>query len=77
VAIPTPSFTAAAPPGRPESRSTMLSWSLLFLVLAIVAGVFGFAGIASMSAGIAKILFFVFLILFLASLLMGRRPKGV
>jgi len=51
----------------------MLGWSLLFFLLAIAAGVFGFLGIASTLAGIAKILFVVFIVLFIASLIFGRR----
>lgn len=47
----------------------MLHWSLVFLVVALVAAIFGFGGIASTSAGIAKILFGLFLILFLISFL--------
>ena len=49
----------------------MLYYALLFLVVAIIAGALGFGGIAGASVGIAKILFFVFLILFLASLVFG------
>jgi uncharacterized membrane protein YtjA (UPF0391 family) len=49
----------------------MLRWSAIFLVIAIVAAVFGFGGIALAAAGIARILFFVFLILFLVSLISG------
>ena len=49
----------------------MLRWSAIFLVIAIVAAVFGFGGIALAAAGIARILFFVFLILFLVSLIGG------
>jgi uncharacterized membrane protein YtjA (UPF0391 family) len=49
----------------------MLYWTLVFLVVALVAGLFGFGGIASASAGIAKILFAVFILLFLASLVFG------
>ena len=51
----------------------MLGYSLIFLLVALVAGLFGFGFIASTAAGIAKILFFVFLVLFLLSLVMGRR----
>jgi uncharacterized membrane protein YtjA (UPF0391 family) len=47
----------------------MLRWSLGFLIVALVAAIFGFAGIAIAAAGIAKILFYLFVILFLASLL--------
>ncbi|BDC49579.1 UPF0391 membrane protein [Bryobacterales bacterium F-183] len=51
----------------------MLHYSIVFLIVAIIAGLFGFGVIASTAAGIAKILFVVFLVLFLASFLMGRR----
>ena len=51
----------------------MLSWALTFLVIALVAGLFGFGIIAGTSIAIAKILFFIFLILFLVSLIAGRR----
>jgi uncharacterized membrane protein YtjA (UPF0391 family) len=50
----------------------MLRWALIFLVVAIVAAVFGFGGIAEDAAWIAKILCFVFLIFFVVSLVMGR-----
>ncbi|MCD2177947.1 DUF1328 domain-containing protein [Rhizobium sp. C1] len=55
----------------------MLYYALMFLVVAIIAGALGFGGIAGASVGIAKILFFVFLILFLASLIFGgfRRAR--
>lgn len=56
----------------------MLSWALIFFVVAIIAAVFGFGGIASASAGIAQILFFIFLVLFVVSLVMamfGGRDK--
>ncbi len=46
----------------------MLGWALTFLVIAIIAGVFGFGGIAVASAGIAKIIFYVFLLLLVVSL---------
>ena len=49
----------------------MLGWALTFLVVAIVAALFGFGGIAVASAGIAKLLFFVFLVLFAVMLLAG------
>lgn len=57
----------------------MLYWALIFFVVALIAGAFGFGGIASASAGIVQILFVIFLILLVASLLMhflsGRRPR--
>jgi uncharacterized membrane protein YtjA (UPF0391 family) len=49
----------------------MLRWTLLFLVVAIVAGIFGFAGVMVAAAGIAKLLFYVFLVLFVISLAMS------
>lgn len=49
----------------------MLYWALVFLVVALVAGALGFGGVASASAGIAQVLFFIFLVLFAASLIMG------
>lgn len=55
-----------------ESRilgSIMLSWALTFLVLALIAALFGFGGIAAGAASIAKILFFLFLVLFVVSLI--------
>ncbi len=56
----------------------MLGWALMFLLVALVAGVFGFGGLASASVGIAQILFFIFLLGFLVSLvvhlLRGRAP---
>jgi uncharacterized membrane protein YtjA (UPF0391 family) len=47
----------------------MLRWALGFFIVAVIAAIFGFAGIAMAAAGIAKILFFSFAILFLASVL--------
>jgi uncharacterized membrane protein YtjA (UPF0391 family) len=52
----------------------MLSWTITFLVIALVAALLGFGGIAGAAAGIAKILFFVFLIAFVVTLVLGRRP---
>ncbi|HTP43875.1 MAG TPA: DUF1328 domain-containing protein [Candidatus Acidoferrum sp.] len=46
----------------------MLRWTLIFLVVAMIAGIFGFAGIMLAAAGIAKLLFYVFLVLFVVSL---------
>jgi len=49
----------------------MLKWAVIFLVIALVAAVFGFTDIAAASAGIAKILFGIFLVLFLAAVVIG------
>ena len=57
----------------------MLAWSLIFFIIAIVAAVFRFGGIASAATGIAQILFFIFIVLFLATLVLqlvrGRKPR--
>jgi uncharacterized membrane protein YtjA (UPF0391 family) len=50
----------------------MLRWSLIFLVVALIAAVLGFGGIAGTSVGIAKILFFVFLIVAAVTFLMNQ-----
>jgi len=51
----------------------MLSWAVLFFILALVAAVFGFGGFAGTFAGIAKVLLALFVIAFIVSLFMGRR----
>jgi uncharacterized membrane protein YtjA (UPF0391 family) len=56
----------------------MLGWALTFLVVALLAGVLGFTSVAGAAMGIAKILFFVFLVLFVVSLVMHLvRGRGV
>ena len=58
----------------------MLRWALIFLVVALIAGALGFTGIYVAAAGVAKILFYLFLILFVVSLVMhlarGGRSAG-
>jgi uncharacterized membrane protein YtjA (UPF0391 family) len=49
-----------------------LHYALVFLVLGLIAAVLGFGGLAGASIGIAKILFFVFLVLFAITMLLGR-----
>jgi uncharacterized membrane protein YtjA (UPF0391 family) len=51
----------------------MLRWAIIFFVVAIAAAIFGFGGVAGDAAWIGKILLIVFIILAVASLLMGRR----
>ncbi len=51
----------------------MLHYAWIFLVIAIIAAVLGFGGIAAASADIAKVLFYIFLAIFIISLLVGRR----
>src|SRR4051794_13587262 len=52
-------------------RATMLGWALTFLVVALIAAVLGFGGIAGLSIEIAKIIFFVAIVLFLISAVIG------
>ena len=54
----------------------MLYWALVFLVIALVAGLLGFGGVAAASMGIAQILFFVFLVLFLVMLVANLLRSG-
>jgi uncharacterized membrane protein YtjA (UPF0391 family) len=49
----------------------MLNWALMFFVIALLAAIFGFTGIAVAAASIAKLLFYLFLVLFLVSLVAG------
>ena len=55
----------------------MLNWIITFFILAVLAAIFGFGGLAADFAGIAKFLAVVFVVLFLASLIYsmitGRR----
>jgi uncharacterized membrane protein YtjA (UPF0391 family) len=53
----------------------MLNYALIFLIVALAAGVLGFGVIAGTAASIAKVLFVIFLVLFVVSLLRGRSPK--
>jgi uncharacterized membrane protein YtjA (UPF0391 family) len=55
----------------------MFSWAIAFFIIALIAAIFGFGGIAASAVGIAKIIFVVALILAIVSLLAGRRrPAG-
>ena len=55
----------------------MLYWAFLFLVVALVAAVFGFGGIAATASGIAQILFVISLVLFVISLIAGFARRGL
>jgi uncharacterized membrane protein YtjA (UPF0391 family) len=57
--------------GPRKKEAVMLQYAAIFLVIAIIAAVFGFGGIAAGATEIAKILFFIFLIIFVATLIMG------
>jgi uncharacterized membrane protein YtjA (UPF0391 family) len=52
----------------------MLGWALVLAILAVVAGGLGFFALAGIAASIAKILLLVFVVLFVASFVMGRGP---
>jgi len=49
----------------------MLYWAAVFLIVALVAAVFGFGGIASASVGIAQLLFWVFALLFVVAVILS------
>ncbi len=49
----------------------MLKWAIIFFVISVIAGLFGFTGVASGARTIAKVLFFVALIIFVVVLVFG------
>lgn len=57
----------------------MLRWAVIFLLVAIVAAIFGFGNISAAATDIARILFFVFIVIFLITLIShlmgGKGPK--
>jgi len=57
----------------------MLDWTLSFLIVAIIAGILGFTGIAGAAMEMAKVIFFISIILWLAAIvyniLKGKGPK--
>ena len=58
-------------PCEPLKPHIMIRWVITFLIIALVAGVLGFGVLASAAAGIAKIVFYIFLVLLVISLLFG------
>jgi uncharacterized membrane protein YtjA (UPF0391 family) len=66
-------------PTRLFEGGIMLYWTLMFLVIALIAGVLGFTGVAIAATGVAKLLFVVFLLLFVISLAthLTRRGSGI
>jgi len=50
---------------------SLLKWALIFFLISIVAAVFGFTGVSLASADIARILFYIFLVIFLILLVLG------
>ena len=71
-------ITAAVAAHSAIRRHAMLGWALTFLVVALIAAVLGFGGIAGFAVEIAKIIFFVAIVLFVISavvgLMRGRSP---
>jgi uncharacterized membrane protein YtjA (UPF0391 family) len=53
----------------------MLSYAVVFFIIALIAGILGFGVIAGTAASIAKICFVLFLFLFIVSLLRGGRQS--
>jgi uncharacterized membrane protein YtjA (UPF0391 family) len=49
----------------------MLKWAVIFLIIAVIAGIFGFTDVEAASAGIAKVLFGIFMVLFLGAVVIG------
>ena len=58
------------------TTDTMLHYTIVFFVVAIIAAVLGFGGIAGASSDIAKICFFIFLVVAVISLFFGKRPAA-
>ncbi len=57
-------------------RTIMLYWTATFFVISLVAALFGFTGIAVGAASIAKVLFFIFIVLFVISLIAHALRRG-
>ena len=49
----------------------MIKWAIIFFVISLIAGLFGFTGVASSARGIAKVLFYIALAIFLIVLILG------
>jgi uncharacterized membrane protein YtjA (UPF0391 family) len=62
--------TLVAPKWKQEDR-VMLGWVVTFLIVALIAGILGFGGVAGASIDIAKIIFFIAVVLFLVSAVIG------
>jgi uncharacterized membrane protein YtjA (UPF0391 family) len=60
-----------APGNEIKGARKMLYWAAVFFVIALLAAIFGFGGIAAGAAEIGKILFFIFLVVFAVTLILG------
>jgi uncharacterized membrane protein YtjA (UPF0391 family) len=65
------SVRSATPESRLEAENVMLGWVVTFLIIALIAGVLGFGGVAGASIEIAKAIFFIAVILFIVSAVVG------
>jgi uncharacterized membrane protein YtjA (UPF0391 family) len=54
-----------------SNAMSLLKWALIFFLVSIVAGVFGFTGISAATADVAKILFYIFLVICILLLVLG------
>jgi uncharacterized membrane protein YtjA (UPF0391 family) len=59
-----------------DKELNMLHYAVVFLVIALIAAVFGFGGIAAGAVGIAKILFFVFVIMAVVTFVLSLLKRG-
>jgi len=59
-----------------KKEGIMLYWASVFFIIALVAALFGFGGIASTAGGIAKMMFYLFVIMFVVSLVLGLGRRG-
>jgi len=72
-ATPTRARVGATRLGGPKCKevSSMIKWAIIFAVISVVAGIFGFSGIAADSAAVARILFYLALVIFVVLLVLG------
>lgn len=59
-----------------KGRTSMLAWIFTFLIVSVIAGLLGFTGIMATAAGLAKILFYIFIILFVVSVVIQLFQKS-
>ena len=55
----------------------LLQWTIIFLVVALIAGALGFTGLSAGTAWIARVFFFIFLVLFIASFFFGNKTNNL
>jgi uncharacterized membrane protein YtjA (UPF0391 family) len=63
---------------RKAKLRSLLKWALIFFLISVIAAVFGFTGVSAASADVARILFYIFVVIFLALLVLGlMAARGV